>query len=120
MTANLPTSLATIGGDDLAGDQPIDQHADGGQLLIDRRLLKILTERFDDPRRLTCKSFNCNCPGWLDRSRQAEGFCQARWVLGQAVNDVPALLLGGREEGADDRKVRCALQRTEAAGDFLT
>jgi hypothetical protein len=40
-----------------------------------------------------------NCPGWLDRSRQAEGFCQARWVLGQAVNDVPALLLGGREEG---------------------
>jgi 2,4-dienoyl-CoA reductase-like NADH-dependent reductase (Old Yellow Enzyme family) len=47
MTANLPTSLATIGGDDLAGDQPIDQHADGGQVLIDRRLLKILTERFD-------------------------------------------------------------------------
>jgi hypothetical protein len=47
MTANLPTSLATIGGDDLAGDQPIDQHADGGQVVIDRRLLKILTERFD-------------------------------------------------------------------------
>ena len=47
MTANLPTSLATIGGDDLAGDQPIDQHADGGQVLLDRRLLKVLTERFD-------------------------------------------------------------------------
>jgi len=38
MTANLPTSLATIGGDDLAVDQPIDQEADGGQVLIDRRL----------------------------------------------------------------------------------
>ena len=47
MTANLPTSLATIGGEDLAGDQPIDQHADGGQVLLDRRLLKILTERLD-------------------------------------------------------------------------
>ena len=47
MTANLPTSLATIGGDDLAGDQPIDQHADGGQVLLDRRLLKILAERLD-------------------------------------------------------------------------
>jgi hypothetical protein len=44
MTANLPTSLATIGGDDLAGDHPIDQHADGGQVLLDRRLLKVLTE----------------------------------------------------------------------------
>ena len=47
MTANLPPSLATIGGDDLAGDQPIDQHADGGQVPLDRRLLEILTERFD-------------------------------------------------------------------------
>ena len=47
MTANLPTSLATIGGDDLAGDQPIDHHADGGQVLLDRRLLKVLAERFD-------------------------------------------------------------------------
>jgi hypothetical protein len=40
--------------------------------------------------------------------------------LGQAVDDVPALVLGGREEGADDRQVCRALQRTEAAGDFLT
>ena len=47
MTANLPTSLAAIGGDDLAGDQPIDQHADGGQVLLARRLLIVLTERFD-------------------------------------------------------------------------
>jgi hypothetical protein len=47
MTANLPTSLATIGGDDLAGDQPIEQHADCGQVLLDGRLLKILAERLD-------------------------------------------------------------------------
>ena len=42
MTANLPTSLVTVGGEDLAGDQPIDHHADGGQVLLDRRLLKSL------------------------------------------------------------------------------
>ena len=47
MTANLPTSLVTVGGEDLAGDQPIDHHADGGQVLLDRRLLKILAERLD-------------------------------------------------------------------------
>jgi len=38
MTANLPTSLVTIGGDDLAGDQPVDQHADRGEVLLGRRL----------------------------------------------------------------------------------
>ena len=47
MTANLPTSLATIGGDDLAGDQPVEQHADGGEVLLDRRFFKILAERLD-------------------------------------------------------------------------
>ena len=47
MTANLPTSLATIGGDDLAGDQPVEQHADGGEVLFDRRLLEVLAERLD-------------------------------------------------------------------------
>ena len=47
MTANLPTSLVTVGGEDSAGDQPIDHHADGGQVLLDRRLLKILAERLD-------------------------------------------------------------------------
>jgi len=47
MTANLPTALVTIGGEDLAGDQPIDQHADGGQVLLDGRLLEILAERLN-------------------------------------------------------------------------
>jgi hypothetical protein len=27
-----------VGGDDLAGDQPVEQHADGSQMLLDRRL----------------------------------------------------------------------------------
>ena len=36
-----------VGGDDLAGDQPVEQHADGGQVLLDGRLLEILAERLD-------------------------------------------------------------------------
>ena len=28
-------------------DQPVEQHADGGEVLLDRRLLKILAERLD-------------------------------------------------------------------------
>ncbi len=60
MTANLPTSLATIGGDDLAGDQPIDQHADRGEVLLDGWLLEVLTERLDiggDMQRLDIGNF---------------------------------------------------------------
>ena len=30
--------MRRIGGDDLAGDQPVEQHADRGQVLLDRRL----------------------------------------------------------------------------------
>ena len=36
-----------IGRDNLADDEPIEQHADGGEVLLDRRLLKILAERLD-------------------------------------------------------------------------
>ena len=60
MTANLPTSLATIGGDDLAGDQPVKQHANGGQVLLDLRLLEIAAERLDiggDVKRLDIGDF---------------------------------------------------------------
>ena len=39
--------MRRVGGDDLAGDQPVEQHADGGQVLLDRRLLEILAERLD-------------------------------------------------------------------------
>ena len=39
--------VGRIGGDDLAGDQPVEQHADGGEVLLDRRLLEILAERLD-------------------------------------------------------------------------
>ena len=30
--------MRRVGGDDLAGDQPVEQHADRGQVLLDRRL----------------------------------------------------------------------------------
>jgi len=36
-----------IGGDDLAGYQPIEQHADGRQVLLDRRLLEIPAKGLD-------------------------------------------------------------------------
>ena len=39
--------MSRIGGDDLAGDQPVKQHAYGGEVLLDRRLLEILPERLD-------------------------------------------------------------------------
>ena len=39
--------MGRIGGDDLAGDQPVEQHADGGEVLLDRRLLEILAKRLD-------------------------------------------------------------------------
>ena len=34
--------MRRIGGDDLAGDQPVEQHADRGEVLLDRRLLESL------------------------------------------------------------------------------
>jgi hypothetical protein len=39
--------MGRIGGDDLAGDEPVEQHADGGEVLLDRRLFEILAERLD-------------------------------------------------------------------------
>jgi hypothetical protein len=39
--------MGLIGGDDLAGDEPVEQHADGGQVLFDRRLFEVLAERLD-------------------------------------------------------------------------
>ncbi len=34
-------------GDDLAGDEPVEQHADGSEVLLDRRFLEVLAERLD-------------------------------------------------------------------------
>ncbi len=39
--------MCRIGGDDLASDQPVEQHADGGKVLLDRRLLEIFPQRLD-------------------------------------------------------------------------
>ena len=39
--------MGRIGRDDLAGDQPVEQHADGGQVLLDRRLLELLPKTLD-------------------------------------------------------------------------
>jgi len=34
-------------GDDLAGDEPVEQHADGREVLLDGRLLEVLAEAAD-------------------------------------------------------------------------
>src|SRR6516165_5436739 len=52
-------------------------------------------------------------------SRHTERIYQDLRVLGDSLDDVPALLFGGGDEGADDRKVGCTGDATEAAGDFL-
>src|SRR3954466_549226 len=55
----------------------------------------------------------------LERSGYAESADQRLRVLDQSVNDVPALLPGGRDEGADHGEVASPFLRPEAAGDFL-
>ena len=37
--------MRRVGGDDLAGDQPVEQHADRRQVLLDRRLLDMPCRR---------------------------------------------------------------------------
>ncbi len=39
--------MRRIGRDDLADDEPVEQHADGGEMLLDRRLLEILPKGLD-------------------------------------------------------------------------
>jgi hypothetical protein len=39
--------MRRIGGDDLAGDEPVEQHADGREVLLDRRLFAILSQPLD-------------------------------------------------------------------------
>src|SRR3954470_3013055 len=66
-----------------------------------------------------------DCSGWVtaqvprERSGYAESADQRLRVLGQSVNDVPALLPGGRDEGADQGEDGSPSLRPEAAGDFL-
>ena len=55
-----PHRMGRIGRDDLASDQPVEQHANGGEVLLHRRLFKILAERFDiggDMQRLDISDF---------------------------------------------------------------
>src|SRR3954467_12284656 len=54
-----------------------------------------------------------------EHSGYTESADQRLRVLGQSVNDVPALLPGGRDEGADHGEVASPFLRPEAAGDFL-
>jgi hypothetical protein len=39
--------VSWVGGHDLAGDQPVEQHADRSQVLLDRRFLEIRAKRLD-------------------------------------------------------------------------
>src|SRR3954466_3729785 len=59
------------------------------------------------------------CPGTPERLGYAESADQNLRVLGQSVNDAPALLPGRRDEGADHGEVASSFLRPEAPGDFL-
>ena len=39
--------VGRVSGDDLTGNQPVEQHADGSQVLLDRRSLEIRAKRLD-------------------------------------------------------------------------
>jgi len=39
--------MRRIGCEDLAGDEPVEQHADGRKVLLDGRLLEVLAEAAD-------------------------------------------------------------------------
>ena len=39
--------VCRVSGDDLAGDHPVEQHADRRQVLLDSRLFEILSKRLD-------------------------------------------------------------------------
>ena len=51
----------------------------------------------------------CNYPGSLSGSREAQGFGEVFGIACEGFDDFPALLFGGREEGADGREVAGAL-----------
>src|SRR5882757_2217714 len=59
------------------------------------------------------------CREALFLSSGSERFYQDFRVLGDGLDDVPALFFGGGYKGADDGKVGCTGDATEAAGDFL-
>lgn len=40
-------------------------------------------------------------------------------VSKEALDDIPAVLLGGTDHGSDDGEIACAAIRSEATGDFL-
>ena len=57
--------VGRVDGDDLAGDQPVEQHPNGGQVLFDRRLFEVAAhgldvggdvERFDIDERLNFRT----------------------------------------------------------------
>ena len=46
---------------------------------------------------------------------------QLRWIeVGEGVEDIPALLSGGLDDGAEGGEAFCAVGGAKAAGDFLT
>ena len=52
-------------------------------------------------------------------SGRTESVDEASRLLDEGVDHVPALLFGGRDEGADDGEIHGPLQAAEAAGDLL-
>src|SRR4029077_572639 len=61
-----------------------------------------------------------NCPGlgnWRLTGSKCSDLCF--WVPGKSQDDVPSLLFGGRDKGADNGEIHCPLQAAESAGDLL-
>ena len=79
-----------VDGEDLADDQPVEQHADGGQVLLDGRLLKVLAERLDlggDVHRLDVG----------DRGRPVAPVEEFAWRRGHRLARVGVADVGGEE-----------------------
>ena len=58
---------------------------------------------------------------WVVRGSVAQLWDQLRWVgVGEGGENIPALLTGGLDDGAQGGEALCALGGAGAAGDFLT
>ena len=95
--------------DDLAGDQPVEEHADGGELLLDRRLGVVLLELLDiggDQDRLD--GFEVADAAVLAPAEEVDGVAEVR-TPGVRVADVGGEVFGEAGDGVfagggDDRR----------------
>jgi len=114
--------MGGVGGHDLAGDQPVEQHADGCQVLLDRRFLEILAKRLDIGRHMQrldigelaelvmlapgeepAGGMQVGCPGVAVADGGGEEFEEAAGGLLAGVGDHRRHDDGSRDGGGDPR-----------------